>query len=173
MSSPWVEEIKTDKIWICESVGKLKGIGKQGEVKTNEINIHTIADLQRYVWSYGLPNLPIRGSGWIYEHGMEALPRNRRLPSKTTEKRKYVFINLWKYMGREVKVVLLHVEILLHHWSDPVYDEVSIETDEWSCAWGLFIYCPRWFSVDDRKIDDHMDEREKRLPSLSAAHEWI
>ena len=24
--SPWVEKIKTDKIWICESVGKLKGI---------------------------------------------------------------------------------------------------------------------------------------------------
>ena len=25
-SSPWVEKIKTDKIWLCESVGKLKGI---------------------------------------------------------------------------------------------------------------------------------------------------
>ena len=48
-SSPWAEKIKTDKIWLCESVGKLKGIGKQGEVKMNEINIHTIADLQRYV----------------------------------------------------------------------------------------------------------------------------
>ena len=32
-SSPWVKKIKTDKIWLCESVGKLKGIGKQGEVK--------------------------------------------------------------------------------------------------------------------------------------------
>ena len=42
-------KIKTDQIWICESVGKLKGIGKQREVKMNEINIHTIADLQRYV----------------------------------------------------------------------------------------------------------------------------
>ena len=29
-SSPWVEKIKTDKIWLCESVGKLKGIGKKG-----------------------------------------------------------------------------------------------------------------------------------------------
>ena len=26
-------KIKTEKIWLCESVGKLKGIGKQGEVK--------------------------------------------------------------------------------------------------------------------------------------------
>ena len=43
-SSPWVKKIKTDKIWLCESVGKCKGIGKQGEVKMNEINVHTIAD---------------------------------------------------------------------------------------------------------------------------------
>ena len=48
-SSPWVEKIKTDKIWLSEYFGKLKGIGKQGEVKMNEININTIADLQRYV----------------------------------------------------------------------------------------------------------------------------
>ena len=48
-SSPWVEKIKTDKIWLCEYVGKLNGIGEQGEVKMNEINIHTIANLQRYV----------------------------------------------------------------------------------------------------------------------------
>ena len=45
--SPWVEKIKTEKIWLCESVGKLKGIGKQGEVKMHEINVHTIADFQR------------------------------------------------------------------------------------------------------------------------------
>ena len=43
------QKIKTDKIWICEYVGKLKGIGKKGELKMNEINIHTIADFQRYV----------------------------------------------------------------------------------------------------------------------------
>ena len=67
-------KIKTDKIWLCESVGKLKGIGKQGEVKMNEINIHTIADLQRYIWLYGLHKLPIHGLGQIYEHGPVALP---------------------------------------------------------------------------------------------------
>ena len=48
-SSSWVKKIKTDNIWFCESVVKLTGIGKQGEVKINEINIHTIADLQSYV----------------------------------------------------------------------------------------------------------------------------
>ena len=73
-SSTWTEKIKTDKIWRYESVGKLKGIGNQGEVKTNEINIHTIADLQRYVQSYGLPKLPICDLGQIYEHGLVALP---------------------------------------------------------------------------------------------------
>ena len=64
--SPWVEKIKTDKIWIYESIGKLKGIAKQGEVKMNDINVHTIADFQRYVRSYGLPKLSICGSGQIY-----------------------------------------------------------------------------------------------------------
>ena len=39
----------------------------------NEINIHSIADLQMYVQSYGLPRLPIRGLGQIYEHAMENL----------------------------------------------------------------------------------------------------
>ena len=56
-SSPWVEKIKPDNIWLCESVGKLKGIGKQGEVRMNEINVHTIVNFQRYVRSYGLPKL--------------------------------------------------------------------------------------------------------------------
>ena len=74
-SSPWVEKIKTEKIWLCESVGKLKGIGKQGEVKIHEINVHTIANFQRYVQSYGLPKLSIRGLGQIYEHALVDLPR--------------------------------------------------------------------------------------------------
>ena len=74
MSSPQVEKIKTDKIWLCVSIGKLKGIRKQGEVKTNAIIIHTIANLQRYVRSYGLLKLPIRGLGQIYEHGLVDLP---------------------------------------------------------------------------------------------------
>ena len=77
LSSLWVKKIKTDKIWLCESVGRLKGIGKEGEVKINEINIHTIADLQRYVRSYGLSKLPISGLDRIYEHVLVALPRYR------------------------------------------------------------------------------------------------
>ena len=72
--SPWAEKIKTDKIWIYESVGKHKEIGNQVEVKMNNININTISDLQSYVRSYGLPKLPIRGFGQIYENGLVALP---------------------------------------------------------------------------------------------------
>ena len=79
-SSQWVEYIKTDKIWLCESVCKLKGIGNQGEVKINEINIHTIYYLQRYVISYGLKKLPIRGLGQIYEHVLVDLP-GKPMPS--------------------------------------------------------------------------------------------
>ena len=73
-------KIKTDKIWLCESVGILKGIGTQGEVKIDDMNIHTIADLQMYVRSYGFPKLPIQGLGQSYEHGLEALSR-KPMPS--------------------------------------------------------------------------------------------
>ena len=40
----------------------------------NDINVHTIANFQRYVRSYGLPKLSIRGLGQIYEHSLVALP---------------------------------------------------------------------------------------------------
>ena len=38
------------------------------------INVHTIADFQSYVKSYGLPKLSIRGLGQIYERALVALP---------------------------------------------------------------------------------------------------
>ena len=72
--------MKTDKIWLCESVGELKGIGNHGEVKMNDINVHTIANFQMYVRSYGLPKLPICGLGQSYEYGLEALP-GKPMPS--------------------------------------------------------------------------------------------
>ena len=46
----------------------------------NEVNIQTIADLQRYVRLYVLNNLTIQGFGRIYEHGLEALP-GKSMPS--------------------------------------------------------------------------------------------
>ena len=61
----------TDNIRICESVGKLKGIGKQGEAIMNDMNIHTIDDLQRYVQLYGLIKMIIQGLGQSYDNGLE------------------------------------------------------------------------------------------------------
>ena len=54
---------------------------------------------------------------------------NRRLPSKATGKQKNVFLQIWRYMGREVKVVLLHLKIIMYQRSDKVYDEGRRETD--------------------------------------------
>ena len=138
-SSPWVEKIKTDKIWICKYVGKLKGIWKQGEIKMNDINVHTIANFQRYVQSYAFPKLPIFGLGQIYEHGLVALPRKPTPSIKYHKKEKPPFLKIWIEMGREVKVIILHVKILLYHWSDPVYYEGSREPDERVCSWGWWL----------------------------------
>ena len=99
-SSPWAEKIKNDKIWLCESVGKLKVIGKQGEVKMNEINIHTIYDLQSYVRSYGLPKVLICGLCQIYEHGLVALPGKPTPSIKYHRKAKTPFLEIWRDMGR-------------------------------------------------------------------------
>ena len=74
-SSTWVEDTKIDKICLCESVGKIKGILNQGEEKMNEMKIHIISDLQRCFWSYWFPKVPIPGFGQNYEHGPEVLAR--------------------------------------------------------------------------------------------------
>ena len=77
----WKYENRQDMIlWIYRQA---QGLGKEGEAKTNEMNIHTIADLQRYVRLYGLPMLPIWGFGQTYEHGL------KDLPSKLTPSIKY------------------------------------------------------------------------------------
>ena len=46
------------------------------------------------------------------------------------ESEKSAFIQIWRYMGIEVKVVLLHVKIIMYQWSDMLYDELIRETDE-------------------------------------------
>ena len=44
---------KIDKVWLYESVGKLKGVGKLAIEKMNELRIHTIADIQLHVCHHG------------------------------------------------------------------------------------------------------------------------
>ena len=64
----------------------------------NEINIHNIADLQRYVRSYRLPNLPIQGLGQIYEHVLVALPRK---PTPSVKYHRKQEIPVYRYMERD------------------------------------------------------------------------
>ena len=49
----WIKKTNTDKVWICESVGKLKGVGQLEIAKMNELRIHTIANLQLRVRHHG------------------------------------------------------------------------------------------------------------------------
>ena len=64
----------------------------------NEMNIHTIYDLQRYVWSYGLPKVPILGFVQIYEDGMEDLPGKLTPSTKNNRKAK---ICIYRDMDRD------------------------------------------------------------------------
>ena len=52
-SLQWIKKPTTDKVWLCESVGKLKGVGQLAIAKMNELIIHTIADLQLHVCHRG------------------------------------------------------------------------------------------------------------------------
>ena len=48
---------KTEKVWICESIGNLKGVGQQAKEKTNEFSIHIIDYLQLHVHHHGIPKV--------------------------------------------------------------------------------------------------------------------
>ena len=71
-----MDQGKKDKLWICESAGKLKWVGQQAKAKMNELSIHTISDLQLHVHHCGTPKVPIRGFGQIYYIDLQALPGN-------------------------------------------------------------------------------------------------
>ena len=81
----------------------------------NDINVHTIADFQRYVRSYGLTKLPICGLSQIYEHALVALPRKPTPSVKDHKKEKPLFLEIWREMGRKVRVIIFHVKILMYH----------------------------------------------------------
>ena len=74
----------TDKVWLCESVGKLKEVGQLSIEKMNELIIHTIDDLQLHVCHLG--KVPIRGFNQIYAMDLQALPGNP--PSSFKDHRK-------------------------------------------------------------------------------------
>ena len=43
--SHWIKKTNTDKVWLCESVGNLKGVGQLAIAKTNELRIQTRSEL--------------------------------------------------------------------------------------------------------------------------------
>ena len=87
--------MKIDKIWLCESVVKLKRIRKQREAKIDYMDIHTINALQSYGWSYGLTKLQIWGFGRIYEHGLEVFTwKTNALHQRPQESEKYLFLEI-------------------------------------------------------------------------------
>ena len=64
----------TDKVWLCKSVGKLKGVGHTEMAKMNELRTHTISDLQLHVNHHG--KVPIRGFDRIYAMALQDIPGN-------------------------------------------------------------------------------------------------
>ena len=61
-----------DKVWLCEYVGKIKGVGQLTIAKMNDLRIDTIADLQLHVYHHG--KVPIWGFDQIYAVALKALP---------------------------------------------------------------------------------------------------
>ena len=86
----------TDKVWICEPVGKLKVVGQLEIVKMNNSIIHTIADLQLHICNHS--KVPIQGFDQIYYMALQDLPGNFLLLSSTTGNRK---IRIFQDMERD------------------------------------------------------------------------
>ena len=79
----------TYKVWICESVGKLKGVGHLARAKMNELSIHPIAELQLHVCHRG--KVPIRSFDQIYAMALQALPGNPSSSFKEHRKAKNLY----------------------------------------------------------------------------------
>ena len=75
---------KTDKVWLCESVGKLKGVGQQEKSKMN----------------HGTPKVPIWGFGRIYDISLRDLLGNS--PTYSKYHRKATNLDLSRYGERWV-----------------------------------------------------------------------
>ena len=50
---------QTYKVWICQSVGKLKGVGHQAKSKMKDLIIQKITDLQLHIRHHGIPKVQI------------------------------------------------------------------------------------------------------------------
>ena len=59
----------------------------------NELSIHRISDLQLHVHHHGIPMVPIRGFGQIYDIALQALPGNPSPSFKDHRKSKNRYIS--------------------------------------------------------------------------------
>ena len=91
--SQWIKTTKIDKLWLCESVGKLKGVGQLEKSKMNELSIHTIADLQLHVHHHSIPRVHIRGFGRIYDIALQDLSGNPPYSFKDHRKAKNLYLS--------------------------------------------------------------------------------
>ena len=86
----------TDKVWLCESVGKLKVVGQLAIAKMNELRIHTIYYLQIHVCHHG--KVPIQGFNRIYDMALQDLPGNPPPSFKDLRKSKIrIFQDMERY----------------------------------------------------------------------------
>ena len=99
--SQWTKKTRTDKVWICDSVGKLKGVGHQAKETMNDLSIHTIADLQLHVHHHGIPKVHIQGFGQIYDIDLQDIPG--KPPSSFKDHRKAENPYLSRYKERWVE----------------------------------------------------------------------
>ena len=140
----------------------------------NEINIHTISNLQRYVRSYGLPKLPICGLDQIYEHGLVALPGKPTPSIKDHRKSKNPYFS--RYGDRWVEKLKQSYSMLEFFC---ITDLIRFMMKEAENLIKGSVHEDEFFIIHDalqliyRKGDDQMDEIEELLPQLVAAHEWI
>ena len=137
------QKTKTDKVWPCESVGKLKGIGHQAKAKMNELSIHTISDLQLHVCHHGIPKVPIRGFGQIYDIAIQNLLGNPSPYFKDHSKAKHPYLSQYG----EIWVEKLNSSTAMPTFcciNDLIcFMMKSREDDEEVSAQGQFLHRPR------------------------------
>ena len=84
---------KTYKVWLCESLGNIKGVGQQAKAKMNDLFIQIIADLQLRVRHNVIPKVFIWGFGQIYDIALQALPGKPHLYFKDHRKAKNPYLS--------------------------------------------------------------------------------
>ena len=94
-SSKYTEKTNTNKVWLCESVGKLKRVGQPAIAKMNELRIHMIADLQLHVHHHVIPKVPILDFDQIYDMALQDIPRNPSSSFKDYRKAKNPYLSIY------------------------------------------------------------------------------